>query len=224
MAGKPKGTVTDGEAISRLTVLVLGLALLALIVSRLGGFVESASSGGTSAISLLLSLAERFGLIDLFYAIRVPFIIVSFLVSVALFAGIIYANRRRAEIRKQFNAEMKLLEQKLAGDSLSNKNARWDHVLELASSDSPGDWRVAIIEADSMLEELLSGMSYHGTTLGDKLKAIEPSDFRTLDSAWEAHKVRNHIAHSGSNFILTQRETKRVIELYKAVFQEFDYI
>jgi len=36
--------------------------------------------------------------------------------------------------------------------------------------------------------------------MGDKLKAVEKSDFNSIELAWEAHKARNMIAHEGSDF------------------------
>ena len=103
-------------------------------------------------------------------------------------------------------------------------NKRWDHVLELLGSGNPNDWRLAVLEADIMLDELVTRMGYQGEGLGDKLKNIEKADFRTLDDAWEAHKIRNIIAHKGSDYVLTRREAKRVIELFSRVFEEFHYV
>lgn len=103
-------------------------------------------------------------------------------------------------------------------------NQRWEHVLDLISSDSPGDWRLAILEADIVLDDMISRMGYQGDSLGEKLKIIEQSDFRTINDAWEAHKVRNILAHRGSDYILTKREARRVIDLYARVFEEFQYI
>lgn len=221
---KPAAPVTDADVASRLAVLLLVLAVIAGLVARFGGFFDQASQGGTSALGVFMALLERSGILNFFYAVRGPFVFISGIVCVLLAAGILHANREKAKIRAKFTEEMKLVEQKLAGDALSNKNIRWERVLEMANSDSPGDWRVAILEADTMLDDLTTSMSYHGDTLGDKLKAIEKSDFNTLDLAWEAHKVRNRIAHSGTDFILTSRETRRVIDLYRKVFEEFDYI
>jgi hypothetical protein len=102
--------------------------------------------------------------------------------------------------------------------------ARWEHVLELLSSQNPGDWRLAVLEADIILDEIVTKMGYQGQNLGDKLKNIEKSDFLSLDDAWEAHKIRNIIAHRGSDYVLTLREARRVIELFARVFQEFGYI
>ena len=61
-------------------------------------------------------------------------------------------------------------------------------------------------------------------TIGEKMKAIEKSDFLSIDLAWEAHKIRNSIAHIGSNFELNEREAKRAIALFETVFREFQII
>jgi len=101
---------------------------------------------------------------------------------------------------------------------------KWMKVQGHINSDNPAQWRLAILEADIMLGDVLEKMGYQGDSIGDKLKSVDKSDFLTLNSAWDAHKVRNQIAHEGTDFQLNEREAKRVIELYKAVFSEFYHI
>ena len=104
------------------------------------------------------------------------------------------------------------------------KNERWVRVQSLIQSASSSDWRQAIIEADIILDEMLTRMGHEGDSIGDKLKGIEESDFITLNKAWEAHKIRNHIAHRGGDFLFSKQEAERVVELYRQVFEEFYYI
>ncbi|KKQ35052.1 MAG: hypothetical protein US50_C0027G0001 [Candidatus Nomurabacteria bacterium GW2011_GWB1_37_5] len=104
------------------------------------------------------------------------------------------------------------------------ENTRWQEVLKHVNGTNPPGWRLAVMESDSMLDELLIQMGYEGEGLGERLKKIDPSRFSTMDYAWEAHKVRNKIAHEGLNFNLGQYEAKRVISLYEKVFQEFGII
>ena len=104
------------------------------------------------------------------------------------------------------------------------KNPQWEHVVALAASPIESDWRRAIIEADIMLDQLLTSRGYSGPTLGDKLKTANPLQFTTLDLAWKAHKVRNDIAHGGEQFHLTDRDTRATIDQYRRVFEEFDYL
>ncbi len=104
------------------------------------------------------------------------------------------------------------------------ENKRWKNIEYLVATHNSNDWRQAIIEADVILDEMLDRMGYEGNSIGEKLKKVEPSDFLTLNFAWEAHKVRNRIAHAGSGFVMSKDEAERVIDMYRKVFDEFYYI
>ena len=104
------------------------------------------------------------------------------------------------------------------------QNKRWERVVRLINSQNAPDWKLAILESDIMLGEMLDAMGYRGDSIGEQLKQIEKADFTTLDSAWEAHKIRNSIAHEGEEFLITHREAQRVIRLFEDVFIEFRYI
>jgi len=108
-------------------------------------------------------------------------------------------------------------------DDVTDKS-RWAHVQQLINSGHESDWRQAIIEADIMLDEVLSEQGYVGDSVGDKLKQVNPARFGSLDSAWEAHRVRNDIAHQGSQYQLTEHTAHRTIRHYENVFREFDQI
>ena len=104
------------------------------------------------------------------------------------------------------------------------KNERWEKVLARLSTDSESEWKLAVIEADAMLDELVrSAFPHAGDNLGDRLKNIEPSDFITLQDAWDAHKTRNNLAHN-SEARLSEREARIAIEGYRKVFEEFHFI
>ena len=102
--------------------------------------------------------------------------------------------------------------------------ARWRKVVEHADSVNANDWKQAIIDADVMLDALLNKLGYQGESIGEKLKRASKGDFKTLDMAWDAHKVRNEIAHGGSDYEINQLEAKRVVGLYRQVFEEFYHI
>lgn len=147
--------------------------------------------------------------------------VVAFIVSFIALVLLIYFVIRTNQIRAREAAKLRA---QLPDQARPVRNERWETVTAHVNSENPNDWRLAIIEADIILDEIVTRMGYRGMSLGEKLKQVEPSDFLTLDAAWEAHKTRNRIAHSGSDFILTQREAKRVIDLYERVFKEFHYL
>lgn len=103
------------------------------------------------------------------------------------------------------------------------ENPTWLKIKSHVSSENPANWRMAIIEADLLLEEVITQMGYQGQSLGEKMKGIEQADFPMLQLAWDAHKVRNRIAHEGEKFVLTQREARRVIDLFEVVLKDTSY-
>ncbi|MCL9971804.1 MAG: hypothetical protein NBV63_00100 [Candidatus Pacebacteria bacterium] len=102
--------------------------------------------------------------------------------------------------------------------------SRWQDLLDAAMTAEPKRWREAVLAADTMLGELLTRIGYHGESTVVQMRSIPEGAFVTLPQAWEAHRIRNFIAHKNSNFILTQREAFRVMKLYEQVFEEFDFI
>lgn len=103
-------------------------------------------------------------------------------------------------------------------------NPQWEHIMMLAGGPHEGDWRRAIMEADIMMSNMLTARGYQGATVADQLRQANPIQFTTLDLAWKAHKVRNEIAHQGESLTLTERTARATVDLYRRVFEEFDYL
>jgi hypothetical protein len=104
------------------------------------------------------------------------------------------------------------------------KNPRWELIENLVTSTSEADWRVAIIEADVLMEEALEYGGFTGSGVGEMLTNANEKSFRTYQFAWDAHKVRNDIAHEGSNYSLAKEDVIRTIGMYRAVLEEFGVI
>ncbi|MFA6476540.1 MAG: hypothetical protein WCV68_03985 [Candidatus Paceibacterota bacterium] len=155
---------------------------------------------------------------------------ICFFVSVPLLAGLIYfLYRYEVILRGQWErvyGKPKSITEKVEESLVVEapvRNEAWEKVMTLIGSDNPNDWKFAIIEADKLLEIVVNTFSVPGDNMGEKMKNIERGDFQTIDQAWQAHKVRNRIAHE-SNFHISQREARMAINSYEQVFQEFDFI
>lgn len=105
-----------------------------------------------------------------------------------------------------------------------NANPRWHYILTLVESPNDSDWRVAIIEADSMMEEALKDSGLSGTNVSELLEGAKGSGYRSIQDAWDAHLIRNKIAHDGSDFPLSQVEARRVIKMFQNFFEEMNII
>lgn len=141
---------------------------------------------------------------------------------ILLIASIIYTIIRIKEIEK--DEDEKLREVISLDEKVIVKNAKWENVIKHINSNDPASWKVAVIDADSLLDEMLIKMGYIGDSIGDRLLSINEDSFPYLNEAWEAHKVRNKIAHSGSDFVLNKQEAKRVIDNYELIFRTQKYI
>lgn len=149
------------------------------------------------------------------------FVVLSWLASGLFIFGIIYAYIRHeqvGEIEMERLKHQEHLYQELYGGA--NSNSRWDDVAQHIESERPNDWKLAIIEADVMLEEALTNAGFAGLSIGEKLKSASPNQLKSLDLAWRAHRVRNQIAHEGSDFVLTKKVGLETITQYKIVFEE----
>lgn len=105
-----------------------------------------------------------------------------------------------------------------------SKNVNWNKVLTYLSSDSSSDWKLAIIEADTILNDLLIDLGFKGVSLGDRLKMASQETFKGLSTAWEVHTIRNKIAHEGLAYDLSKHEANRIIALYESIFRQYGFI
>jgi hypothetical protein len=109
-------------------------------------------------------------------------------------------------------------------DTNGISNPKWDMIQTYARSGNQAELRLAIIEADIMLFDVLKQSGFPGSTIGDILKNTNKSQLASLDYAWRAHKVRNELAHQGSNFVLGRTDAEAALEGYKKVFDELNLI
>src|ERR1700733_711219 len=76
------------------------------------------------------------------------------------------------------------------------------------------DLKVAIIEADKLLEEALREGGIRGATLGDRLKNIKTNQLPNVDQIWQAHRLRNQIVHEPT-FKLKRDLAERALNIYE---------
>jgi hypothetical protein len=186
-----------------------GIDIFSLIISFFSG--EAGAS--------LLSFRGVLSIVDIIWTI---FAFLAFIVSGIMLALYAYASTRRWQYYQLGTQELRdaedLYDEMYRG---VKKNDRMKDIFIHLDSLNPNDWKLAIIEADIILDDILKQHGYVGNSLGERLKSISPQQFGSLQDAWEAHKVRNRIAHDGADFVLTKRLAEETINRYRRVFAEF---
>ena len=178
----------------------------------------------TADVLNFLQTASTPGAYDGLYRYWGVWVAIAVLISLLLTAAIIYCIVRILQVRHTEGLRYRAAAHSVAAKDVPKTQLRWNHILEQVHSDDERQWRLAILEADIMLNELLDVLGYRGETMADKMKAVERGDFKTIDLAWEAHRVRNSIAHQGSMHELNSRDARRVTGLYEQIFKEFRFI
>ena len=105
-----------------------------------------------------------------------------------------------------------------------NQNPRWAYILTLTESPNESDWRMAIIESDTLMEESLKANGISGDTVSELLEGAKTNGYMSIQNAWDAHLIRNKIAHEGSDYPLSQIEARRVIKMFQNFFEELKII
>src|SRR3989338_6544681 len=151
------------------------------------------------------------------------FTLITLTASIPFLALVLYCWIRIIQIRRAERRAVEAVRRTVASQDIPRTQLRWNRVLEQANATNPESWRLAILEADIILNELLDMQGYKGETIADKMKQVDRNKFNSIESAWDAHKIRNRIAHEGG-LTLTPREVRNAITLYERVFREFRYL
>lgn len=94
---------------------------------------------------------------------------------------------------------------------------KWSRIKQLAST-SGESAKMAVIEADKLLDYVLKARNYSGETMGDRLKQAG-SDFSYTDDVWEAHKLRNKLVHE-TEYDADDRLVKKSIRQFEQALKD----
>lgn len=86
---------------------------------------------------------------------------------------------------------------------------RWVEIMKTADQGAMGS-KLALIEADKLLDHVLKSMMIPGETLGERLK-MAAYKYPAITKVWPAHKLRNQLVHD-SAFELRSREARRALD------------
>ncbi|MCP6718986.1 MAG: hypothetical protein KJI71_01995 [Patescibacteria group bacterium] len=91
---------------------------------------------------------------------------------------------------------------------------KWAKVKERFDLGTEADTKLAIIEADNLLDGVLKDMGYGGETLGERLDKLTTETLDNLKDVSEIHKIRSNIVHDPS-YRLDAAEARKAFEVYE---------
>jgi hypothetical protein len=97
----------------------------------------------------------------------------------------------------------------------------WLKIKNLLESQKESDYKLALIEADSLLDEILKKMGYKGENLGERLNQLDATVLSNLDQVLEAHQIRSNVLHN-PDYKLTFDEAKTCLEIYEKSLRDLE--
>ena len=95
----------------------------------------------------------------------------------------------------------------------------WAKITARLETGLESEYKLAVIEADSMLNDILKRMGFGGETLGERLEKLTTVTLSNLEQIWETHKIRNNIVHD-PDYRLTLDEARRVLGIYEQALRD----
>lgn len=90
----------------------------------------------------------------------------------------------------------------------------WRKIKNRLETGIESEAKLAIIEADKILDDTLNRMGFGGQTLGEKLKELTAASLPNIEEVKKSHKIRNNIVHDPT-YRLDFEEAKRVVAAYE---------
>ncbi len=96
---------------------------------------------------------------------------------------------------------------------------RWRAVTDKAGAGSLDALRIALIEADTLTDDVLKWINSPGEHMADRLGAFDAEEVKSLEGAWRAHRLRNDLVHT-PGFTATPEEIQKAMEAYEKFLAE----
>lgn len=100
----------------------------------------------------------------------------------------------------------------LHGLTVEQVKRQWTEIEQIAGQSKMGQ-KMAIVEADKLLDAVLKSMSMPGQTLGERLK-FACYKYPDLKNVWFAHRLRNQLVHE-TTFEIGDRDARSAVGEYK---------
>ena len=153
------------------------------------------------------------------YKIILVFKVIFIFFLILFIIGIIYTINGLLKLRPDY----KLVYNR---DQISEKGfakKKWKAILERFKSGSESDFRLAIIEADSLVDEVFKKIGFEGESLGDRIAGISQQEVHSIMELRDAHRLRNNLVHT-PGYHVTKEDAERAIRHYENVLSELEVI
>ena len=99
----------------------------------------------------------------------------------------------------------------------------WNKIESRLKTDSPSQYKLAILEADRLIDEVMVKMGYAGKNMAERLDELEKENVDNAGDLRKSHLIRNKIIQE-SDFVLIKQDAQEAIEPYRKFLEYFEII
>jgi len=90
----------------------------------------------------------------------------------------------------------------------------WSKISKKLSTEKESEYKLAVIEADSLLDEMLEKSGYYGKNLEERIKQTSSVVISNRQEVLDANKIRNNIL-ADPDYSLDLDQAKKILEIYR---------
>ena len=98
---------------------------------------------------------------------------------------------------------------------------QWTKITKRLETGKEAECKLAVIEADSLLNDIFKKMGYSGETIGEILKQLDSTTLPNIEQIWEAHKIRNNVVHD-PDYRFTLDEAKKTLGIFEKALRDLE--
>ena len=98
---------------------------------------------------------------------------------------------------------------------------QWAKVLKRLDTGKEADYKLAVIEADGLLNDILKKMGYKGETMAKILEQLNATILPNIEQIWKVHKIRNNVVHD-PDYKLSLEDARKVLGIYEKSFRTLE--
>lgn len=102
---------------------------------------------------------------------------------------------------------------------LQEVNRQWKKIIKKTELGSENEYKLAILEADDYLQNVLDEFGYEGESFEDVIEKASQKLSLTVVDVSQAHAVRNSIVYS-PNYVFDEETAKKVLSYYETAIKQ----
>jgi hypothetical protein len=97
--------------------------------------------------------------------------------------------------------------------SVGKISKKWNKIIKRIESGSEDEYKLAILEAEEILIEVLEKLEYKGETLEEKIKNLPEGTISNIEELKKVSEARNNVVYN-PEYKLSLDETKRILDVF----------